>query len=129
MGLGLKISNEIFRKDQPQIFARNRQLAKIMPVMLAFQSAGYKAGVVLARNSVSGLYDKYDDAAASGLGVAVGVLLHDVSDAPSGGVEAAQCCVGGELYESLLTGLDANGKTDLKSRSVIDARGDTVLMF
>jgi hypothetical protein len=37
--------------------------------------------------------------------------------------------VKGEVYESLVTGLDANGKTDLKSRSVIDGSGNTILIF
>jgi hypothetical protein len=120
---------EIFRNDRPAIIARNRHLASIFPVTLSYEATGYAAGTVLARNTTSGIYGKYDDSGSSGLDTAVGILFHDVKDAPSGNVAGAAMIVRGEVFEAKLTGLDANAKTDLGSRSIVSGTGDTILIF
>lgn len=125
-------NGEIFRKDHPIIIAQNRHLATISPVRLAYHASGYEAGRVLARNSVSGYYERYDNGASSGLDTATSVNLDavDATDFPSAtGTVLARAVFGGELYESKLTGLDANAKTDLGSRSLVLADGTTVLKF
>jgi len=122
------VNNEIFRKDNPMILACDRHLATILPVRLAYVSGGYKAGQVLGRNSVSGNYEKYDNGASSGLDTAVCVLMHAATPASSD-TELAKAVFGGRVYEDKLTGLDSNGKTDLKSRSIVDASGSQILIF
>lgn len=124
-------SQEVFRKNNPIILANNRHQAAVTPIRLAYNAAGYLAGTVLARNSVSGFYQAYDDLGASGIDSAVGVLFHDVAveDFNSLTSTAAQMISKGNVYESKLTGLDANAKTDLKSRSIVDGMGNTILMF
>lgn len=127
-----KVNQEIFRKNHPIIIASNRHLASILPVRLAYNADGYVAGQVLARNTTSGLHAKYDDGASSGLNTAVGVLFEDVpveKFASSSDTVLARGIFGGELFEAKLTGLDANAKTDLKSRSITDARGVVTLKF
>lgn len=127
-----KFSGEIFRKNHPQILAQNRHLASIMPVRLAYDAAGYKAGQVLAQNSVSKEYAKYVDGAASGLGTAASILFeeHPVSDFESAtGSVLAKGIMGGEVFEDKLTGLDAAAKTDLGARTIEDATGIKVLKF
>lgn len=125
-------SGSIFRKDHPMVLAQNRQLATMVPVALAYNASGYVAGRVLGRNSVSGQYANYDNGASSGLDTAVGVLFEsvDVTEFESStGTIHARMIVGGELYESKLLGLDANAKTDLGSRSIVDASNTTILKF
>lgn len=123
----------IFRKDYPMILAQNRQLASIEPVRLQFDAAGYEAGRVVARNTVDGLYYKYNNAGASGLDTAAGVLFEDHPiedfDTTTGGTTAARCIFGGEVYQSLCVGLDAPAIVDLKARTIIDATGVSVLKF
>lgn len=120
---------EIFRNDRRIIIARNRHLASIVPVALTYDSDGYYTGQLLARNSVSGEYAKYASGGSSGLDTAVGILFNDVLDAPASTTAAGQMLVRGEVYESLCVDLDADAKTDLGSRSVIDGSGDTILIF
>lgn len=125
-------SGEISRKDHPMILSSNRQLASILGVRLAYNSAGYPAGQVLALNSVSGLYDKYNDSASSGLDTARGVLLRSVEEkdfVSSGDSQAAQVVFGGEVFKSKLTGLDANAETDLDARTITVAGGTQILKF
>jgi hypothetical protein len=128
-GLDFSTKTEIFRHNSPTLIARNRHLASLMGIRLAYDAAGYAMGVTLARNSTSGLYQKYDDNAASGLNTAVGILYCDVPADAASGTDVAQMLVKGEVYESKVTGLDANGKTDLKSRSIVDGFGNTILIF
>lgn len=124
---------EVFRKDHPMVIAQNRHLATIQAVRLAYNASGYVAGRVLGRNSVSGQYANYDNGGASGLDTAVCVLFEsiDVSEIDGGstGSVIARAIFGGELYEDKLLGLDSAAKTDLGSRSIIDATGVTVLKF
>lgn len=128
-----RFKSEVFRKDHPIIIAQNRQLASIVPVRLAYNASGYKAGRVLGRNSTSLMFQNYDDAASSGLNTAVGVLFEDVDvtefDGGSTGSCTARMVVGGELFKDKLLGLDAAAETDLKARTIIDATAVSVLKF
>jgi hypothetical protein len=127
-----KFNSEIFRKNQPMIIAADRQLAVLLPVRLAYSSAGYKAGTVLARNTTSGYYQAYDDAASSGLNTARGVLLeeHPTDDFESStGTVAAVCIFAGLVFKDNLTGLDSNGETDLSAKTIVDATGTNLLKF
>lgn len=131
MALDFFTSQEVFRKNHPMILANNRQLATIIGVRVAYDASGYLAGTVLARNSVSGYYQAYSDIGASGIDTAVGILFHDIPVEDFNGLTstAAQMITKGNVFETKLIGLDANGKTDLKSRSIVDGFGNTILMF
>lgn len=132
MNLDSKFDTEIFRKDHPQILAANRHLASIKPVRLAYNASGYKAGTVLAKNSVSGLFQAYNDAGSSGLNTATCILFEavDVSSfADSSDSALARGIWGGEVFEDKLVGIDANGKTDLNGRSIVDSTGVNIFKF
>lgn len=127
-----KFSGEIFRKDFPMVIAQNRQLASLLPVRLAYNSGGYVAGQVLARNSVSGQYANYNNSGSSGLDTASCVLFesHDVTEFESAtGSLTAVGIFGGEVFKDKLVGLDAPGITDLAAKTIIDATGINVLKF
>lgn len=127
-----KYIDPIFRKDHPMVLAKNRHQASLMPVSLKYSSTDLKAGQVMARNSVTGLYEKYVNGGASGLGTAVGILMEDkiVEDfASTGATVTARVITKGEVFENLLTGLDAQAKTDLKARSLVDGLGNQILSF
>ncbi len=130
-GLDFFTSTQVFRKNFSAILANNRHQAAISGVRVAYNAAGVAAGTVMARNSVSGYYQAYSDIGASGIDTAVGILFHDIAveDFNSQASTAAQLIVKGNVFEAKLTGLDAAGKTDLKSRSIIDGFGNTILMF
>jgi hypothetical protein len=128
-GLDFSTKQEIFRHNSPTLIARNRHLASLMGVRVAYDAAGYAAGVLLARNSTSGLYQKYSDVGASGTDVAVGICYGDVPADAASGTDVAQMLVKGEVYEAKLSGLDAAAKVDLKSRSIVDGFGNTILIF
>lgn len=130
--ISAKFSGEIFRKDYPIIIAQSIQQATFVPALLAFDSAGYLAGQVLGRNSVSGLYQKYNDAGASGVDVARGVLFEshasgEFQDAT--GQVAARMVIGGTLFKDKLTGLDSAAETDFGAKTIVDATGTTLLKF
>lgn len=130
--IDMGFNSEIFRKDHAIIISSNRQLASILGVRLAYDANGYAAGTVLARNTVSGSYAKYDNGASSGLDTAKAVLLHEVKAADfvsSGDVQAAQALFGGEVFEDKLTGLDANAKTDLGAKSIVLPGSVTIMKF
>jgi hypothetical protein len=130
--IDMKFDGEIFRKDHAIIISSNRQLASILGVRLAYDAAGYAAGTVLARNTTSGSYAKYDNGASSGLDTARCVLLHEMKAedfASTGDVQAAQALFGGEVFEDKLTGLDSAAKTDLGSKSITLPGSVTILKF
>lgn len=126
--LDARTSGEIFRADHPIILALNRHLATILPVRLAYVSGGYVAGQVLARNTVTGYFQKYDSGGASGTDTARAVLFES-ADPVSGDTMLARGIFGGWVFESKLIDLDNDAKTDLKATSIIDASGVTVLKF
>jgi hypothetical protein len=128
----IKFSSEIFRKDNPMIIAKRRELADIGSVRLAYDADGYEAGRVVARNSTSGLYQKYVDGSASGLGTAAAVMFEAVAAgefASSGDTLLSRGIFKGFLYKDKLVGLDAAGETDLKARTIVEADGVNVLEF
>lgn len=124
-----KFSGEIFRQDHPIILACDRHLAKLHPVRMRYLEGGYAAGLVIARNTGDGLYDAYDSGGSSGLDTAAGILQDKVECAVSGVSEIAVGIFGGEVYESKLTGLDSDGKTDLNGRSFTGADGVAIFSF
>lgn len=126
--LDAKSSGQIFRKDNPMILATNRHHATMLPVRLSYDVDGYKAGQVLARNSVSGLYAKYDSGGASGLDTAKCILFEDAAP-ESGSTDLARGVFRGEVYQDLLLDLDSGAITDLGARSVVSATGSTILIF
>lgn len=133
--VGANFDSEVFRKNFPMIIATNRASAIMLPVRLRYQSAGYPAGTVLARNTTDGFYQAYNDAGSSGINTANSVLFeeHPVEDFDGTAATSTTMAVaifgGCTLYEDKLTGLDAAAKVDLKSTSIVDATGVTTLKF
>lgn len=133
--IGADFNGSIFAKDFPIIIATNRASAILNPVRLRYNADGYAAGTVLARNTTDGLFQAYDDGASSGLNTASCVLFepHGAEDfdstASTGSCMAVGIFGGCTLFEAKLVGLDANAKTDLGAKSIIDATGVTTLKF
>jgi YD repeat-containing protein len=128
-GLDFTTSQQVFRKDRRMVLAMNRHQAAIIGVRLAYDAAGYLAGQTMARNSVSGLYQKYAPAGSSGIDTAVGILFNDVLDMPASQTDLGQLIVKGQVFEANCLTLDSAAKVDLGARSVIDGSGVTIMMF
>jgi hypothetical protein len=75
--------------------------------------AGMKSGTVLGRVTASGKLIAYSNAASDGSQTAVALLGPDLTGEPNGDVRAVVLNTDCEVEESMLTGLDAAGKTDL----------------
>lgn len=75
--------------------------------------AGHPSGLVVGRITASGKLVAYSNAASDGSQTAVGVLGSDLLGVPDGDVKVVFMSADCEVEESLLTGLDAAGKTDL----------------
>lgn len=126
---------EVFRNDSPIIIATNRSSAVLLPVRLRYSAQGYPAGQVLARNTTDGLYDKYSNAGASGTDAAIAILFDakdtaDFSTADASGSSLAVGIFGGcTVFYDKLTGIDANGVTDLGGKVITDATGVKTLKF
>jgi hypothetical protein len=116
------VDTEIFRKDHPMILACLRHQAMILPVRLSYVSGGYVAGQVLAKNTVTAMFEKYNDAGGSGANVAKCVLL-DAAEPAVGDTLIARAVFKGHVYKDKLTGLDAAGITDLGARTISDSSG------
>lgn len=131
----LKFSGNIFHKNYPIILACSPVLALLLPARLVYVSGGYVAGQVLARNTVSGYFQKYVDGSASGVGTAACILFEDHGEQDFDGTSAATSTTiavgifGGVVFLDKLTGLDAAAETDLKARELVDATGVTTLKF
>lgn len=133
--LDAKTSGQIFRKDHPMILAARRELASLKPVRLAYNASGYKAGALLARNTVSGLFQNYVSGGASGTGTAACVLFAPVevenfSDSSDTALERG--VFGGEVFQDLLVisgGASGSVLADLSGRTIIDATGVQILKF
>lgn len=134
-GQDMKFDSEIFRKDHPMILASNRHHATIFPIRVKYSASDIVAGTVMAyqtSGAASGQYTAYDDSGASGLNSAACVLFKTVATESFADASDSQMGLGifkGELFQAKLTGLDANGITDLKARSVTGADGAVVLIF
>lgn len=139
MNLDAKVNNQIKRNDYPIIIALKRELATILPVRLQRNTADtFVAGLVLGRVTATGYYKAYDDAASDGSQTAVAVLMDDVAledrpdSSPSGaasGTSIGRGIFSGYLFKDKLTGLDANGITDLGAKTIVDASGVNILKF
>lgn len=127
------VNNEIFRQDQTALIAMKRETAVMMPGRMLYDAAGYPAGQVVARYTSgvnSGLFGKYNDAGASGLQTAYGILAEPLADAASGSNVAKSILVSGYVFQSKLTGLDAAAIVDLGGRSIYDVSiGASILKF
>lgn len=132
MNIDPRFQGQIFRKSHPMIIAQNRQLASILPVTLAYNSGGYSAGQVLARNTTSGQYQNYAAGGPSGTGTAATILFEDVDVsefAATSGTVFARGIFGGEVFKDKLIGLDAGAITNLGAKTIIDSTGVNVLKF
>lgn len=131
--MGPKYSGDIFHFDQPMVIATNRASAVLLPIVLRYDSGGYAAGRVLARNTGDGLFQDYSDGAGSGTGTAACILFQAVPVEDFGGATGVQAAVGifggCEVYVDKLTGYDAAALADFKGREIIDASGVTLLKF
>ena len=125
-------NGQIFRKDNPMILASRRELASIKPIKLAYDAAGYVAGQVLAFNTSTNMHCKYVNSGSNGTGTAVGILFFDVdvSDfSSSADFKIERGIVGGEVFYSLLTGIDSTAITNLGARRIKTATGNDILKF
>lgn len=132
MNIDPRFNGQIFRKSHPMIIAQNRRLASILPVTLAYNSGGYSAGQVLARNTTSGQYQNYANGGASGTGTAACVLFEDVDVSEfvaTSGTVFARGIFGGELFKDRLISLDATAITSLGAKTIVDSTGINVLKF
>lgn len=131
MNLDAKVNNEIFRQDQTIILALNRHLADIQPVRLAFDADGYKAGQVVARDTSSGLWEKWSavsgDSPDSHCILFENVPVQDVDSAASG-TAVARGIYGGDVYQDKCLELDSNAKTALGGRTIVN-NGDNIFKF
>lgn len=131
-GLDFRTSGEIFRKDNRLVLARNRHLASIIGGRLQWQSGNdLVAGQMIALNTSTNVYTSYNPSGASGTGVAVGVLFHDVpAPLATGTSDLVQVILKGEVYKDALVGYDSGAATDLGAREVYDqATGKTIVLF
>lgn len=87
-----------------------------IPVTVASGEGECEKGQVLGIVTASGKYAKYDDGAADGTEVAVAILADKV-DATSSD-QLCNAYVRGLFVTARLTGLDANGQTDLNAREI-----------
>lgn len=131
----LNFSPEIFRKDHPMVIATNRSSAILLPVRLRYDSDGYLAGQVLARNTTDGRFQKYDTGGSSGIDTAACVLFESVGaqdfdgTGATGSTTAVGIFGGCTLFEGKLIDLDSDAKTDLGAKTIIDASGVSLLKF
>lgn len=128
MNLDANVNNQLFRKDYPQIIAKNRHLASLSGVRLKGVAADYQAGTVLGKNSVDGLFYAYNTGSASGLNTAVCVLMETIADNGESTL-LGRGIFSGELLQDNLTGLDAGAKTNLGARSYQASDGVNILKF
>lgn len=136
---GVFFSGSIFRKDYPMPIAMGRQSALIHPVVLRFNSAGYIAGTILAKNTTDGVWDAYNSAGASGTNKADCVLFesHAPEDfsststaASASGLVVARGIYGGcEVFQQSMPNFANGVLTDLNARLITDAQGVTTMKF
>lgn len=128
MNLDSKVDNQIFRKDYPQVIAKNRHLASLAGVRLKGTGSDYVAGTVLAKNSVDGYFYAYNNSGSSGLDTAVCVLMESIADTGETTL-LGRGLFSGELFKDNLTGLDSPAITDLGARSYQASDGVNILKF
>lgn len=126
-GLDATFSGQIFRKDHPMVLSSNRHLATLLAVRLAYDAGGYKAGQILALDTVANQYKKFS--AVSGTYQASCVLFEDVSALGSSGTALARGVFGGEVFKSVLIDYDATVKTQFGAREIKDASSIEIVKF
>jgi hypothetical protein len=87
-------------------------------IVVAAAAAALPAGQVLGKITASGKYIAYVDAASDGSGVAAGILYAPVPDSAAD-QKAVAIVRDAEVDESLLTGLDADGRAELIEAGII----------
>lgn len=130
--LDANFESEVFRHDHVAIVAANRNQCLFLGARLHYDADGYAAGTVLAQNTVNNEFYAYDDAGSSGLNTAKCILTKPVlaSDFPSAsGTVLTEALFKGTVFYSRLTGIDANGVTDLAGRRIVDVTGVELLVF
>lgn len=133
---GLVSSGDKFAAKYEWLYS-NPEQAKHVPVQIDLAAAdaglpaGYPAGtlrsgLVLGKVTATGLYKQYDNGAADGTEQARGILFHPVRlRDPFGNTLPASTPVFGEMIVeavvdgTLLQGIDANGRTDLRALGVV----------
>lgn len=130
---GPSYQGDIFHYDQPIVIATNRGSAVMDGVRLRYNSAGYPAGQVLAKNNVDNLFQKYNGSGASGIDTASCILFQAVKaeDFPgtTGTVLASGIVAGCTLFKDKLTGYDADVMADLKGREFTGSDGVTIVVI
>lgn len=125
----------IFRYDQPLVIAMNRSSAVLVGVRLKYQSGGYLAGTILARNTADGYYQAYSNAGGSGTDTAACVLFEahaaeDFDGTAATSTTAAVGIFGGcAVFKDRLTGYDSSALSDLQGRIIKGASGDDLILF
>lgn len=133
--IDVNFNGEIFRYDQPLVIATNRASAVLLGVRLRYDSDGYLAGTVLARNTTDGYFQAYDSGGSSGTDTAACILFenHPVEDfdstASTGSTVAVGIFGGCAVYKDRLTGFDSDALTDLGGREITGANGETLVLF
>lgn len=128
MNLDAKVNNQIFRKDWPQVLAKNRHLASLGPTRLASIGVDYVAGTVLALRT-DGLYVPYVASGPSGTGTAAAVLEQSITDDSVQGSMMGVGIFGGEVYYGALSGVDSGAVTNLNGRTYTASDGNQILKF
>ncbi len=133
--IGANFNGSVFSRNFPIVIATNRASAVLLPIRLAYDSDGYPVGQVLARNTTSGYYSKYDSGGSSGTDTAAAILFeqHPAEDfspeSATGSTMAVGIFGGCTVYKDRLTDWDSDAKTDLKAVEIIDATGVTTIKF
>ena len=87
-------------------------------ITVAAAAAALPAGQVLGKITASGLYVAYSNVAVDGSEVAAAILYAPLADSAAD-QKAAVIVRDAEVDESLLTGLDATGITDLAALGIV----------
>ncbi len=130
MNLDARVNNEIFRNDQTQIIALNRHLAKLTPVRLKYDSAGYVAGQCVARNTSSGTWEKFSAISGSSPDSHCILFENVIGEEFLGttGTAVARGIVAGDVYQDKCTNLDSTFKSALAGRLIVN-NGDNIFSF
>jgi len=107
--------------DPTEILVSGHGTEERLSITIASGAGALAKGTVIAQyntGAASGTFGAYNDAGSNGLNTAKGILSDKV-DATASGAQG-NMYVHGTFYESKLTGLDSNAKTDLKGCIFLD---------
>ncbi len=129
MNLDANVNNQIFRKDYPQVIAKNRHLASLAACrLLPTGNNAYPAGLVLAAR-IDGFFVPYVNGGASGTGTAVAVLNETIQDDGTYPTLMGRGIFAGELFYAALIGVDSNAVSNLNARTYTASDGNEILKF